>query len=94
MTRPPLPEWAPHEMLAPNVLTIPIDTAIVDEFAELAGTAESDADYCIFRPPWVAKTRHAVPPMSMVLNPSAARPANWSIGLAGALEERSANLPS
>jgi len=46
-----------HEMLAPNVLTIPVDTAVVDEFAELAGTAQSDADYCIFRPPWGSDIR-------------------------------------
>src|SRR4051794_27925841 len=46
-----------HEMLAPNVLTVAVDRAVVNQFADLARTAESDPDYCIFRPPWGSDIR-------------------------------------
>ena len=46
-----------HEMLAPNVLRIPIDTAIVDEFRNLAGDSKIGAGYQSYRPPWSSDIR-------------------------------------
>lgn len=40
------------ELLAPNVLTVPVDSAIVDEFGTLADLAGDDDDYAIIKPPW------------------------------------------
>ena len=46
-----------HDWLAPNVFTVPVDTGIVSEFAELAETAESDSNYCTLKPEWKSDIR-------------------------------------
>jgi hypothetical protein len=46
-----------QELLAPNVLTIPVDPGVVGEFAELARTAEADPEYCTIRPSWNSDIR-------------------------------------
>jgi hypothetical protein len=46
-----------HDMLAPNVFTMPVDEGVVAEFAELARTAETDAEYCTLRPQWNSDIR-------------------------------------
>ena len=48
-------------MLAPNVLTVPVDIQVVGEFAELARTAESDSEYCTLRPTWNSDIRWISP---------------------------------
>ena len=45
------------ELLAPNVLTVPIDGAIVAEFEELAGSAHSDPEYLSRQPKWNSDIR-------------------------------------
>jgi hypothetical protein len=39
-----------HEMLAPNVLTVPADLDVVNEFAELGRSADPGPDYCTVMP--------------------------------------------
>jgi hypothetical protein len=39
-----------HELLAPNVLTVPVDKSIVDEFTELALRPDPGPDYCTITP--------------------------------------------
>jgi hypothetical protein len=46
-----------QDLLAPNVFTIPVDERIVDEFVELARTAESDPQFLTFRPQWNSDIR-------------------------------------
>jgi hypothetical protein len=50
-----------QEMLAPNVLTVPVDRDVVGEFAELAHTAGSDPEYCTLRPSWSSDIRWISP---------------------------------
>jgi len=50
-----------HEMLAPNIMTVPIDTGVVAQFEELARTAEGDPDYCTLRPRWSSDIRWISP---------------------------------
>jgi len=45
------------EMLAPNVFTMAVDQAIVQEFAGLAQTAEADPEFCTQRPEWNSDIR-------------------------------------
>jgi hypothetical protein len=53
-----------HEMLAPNVLTVTVDPAIVGEFEGLARTAEDDPEYCTLRPRWNSDIRWISPESS------------------------------
>ena len=53
----PLKHFLNPDLLAPNVLTIPVDAGVVASFAHLARTAETDADYCTLRPPWNSDMR-------------------------------------
>lgn len=46
-----------QEMLAPNVLTCPVDQEIVSEFKELVSTAPSDRNYSTYRPSWNSDIR-------------------------------------
>jgi len=46
-----------HDLLAPNVLTVPIDLEIVREFEDLAGRADPGPDYCAYRPSWNSDIR-------------------------------------
>ncbi|HEX5238291.1 MAG TPA: hypothetical protein VFW39_07510 [Sphingomicrobium sp.] len=50
-----------QEMLAPNVLTVPVDMDVIGEFVELADTAESDPEYCTLRPTWKSDIRWISP---------------------------------
>lgn len=45
------------ELLAPNVFTMPVDTGVIAQFADLAATAESDPAYCTLRPEWNSDIR-------------------------------------
>ena len=46
-----------HDLLAPSVLTVPIDLEIVREFEDLAGRADTGPDYCTYRPSWNSDIR-------------------------------------
>lgn len=50
-----------HEMLAPNVFTVPLDLGIVREFETLAQTAETDPGYGVVRPKWHSDIRWISP---------------------------------
>lgn len=50
-----------QELLAPNVLTVPVDASIVDEFKSLVGTADSDPRYSTYRPNWNSDIRWISP---------------------------------
>lgn len=45
------------ELLAPNVFTMPVDEAVVAEFAELAQKTELGSEYCVRRPDWKSDIR-------------------------------------
>lgn len=46
-----------HEMLAPNVMTVPLDLDVVQEFEGLGAITQADADFGIFRPAWSSDIR-------------------------------------
>ena len=46
-----------HDLLAPNVLTIPVEERIVAEFEDLAQAADPGPNYSVFRPPWSSDIR-------------------------------------
>jgi hypothetical protein len=46
----PLKHFLNQELLAPNVLTVPVDTAIVAEFEDLARSEDPGPDYRIVKP--------------------------------------------
>ena len=50
-----------HELLAPNVTTVAVDHAIVEEFAPLAAQDLPPMDFCVTRPPWHSDMRWISP---------------------------------
>jgi hypothetical protein len=50
-----------ERLLAPNVLTVPVDRTIVRELADVAAAGLSKADFCITRPPWQSDVRWISP---------------------------------
>lgn len=50
-----------RELIAPNVLTVPMDVDIIREFEELAQTAEADPEYGVVMPKWDSDIRWISP---------------------------------
>jgi hypothetical protein len=50
-----------ERLLAPNVLTVPIDRAIVGELADVAAAGVPKSDFCTTRPPWQSDVRWISP---------------------------------
>jgi hypothetical protein len=48
-------------LLAPNVMTVPVDFSIVQELAPLASSTLSKAEFCVARPPWRSDVRWISP---------------------------------
>ena len=46
-----------HELLAPNVLRVPVDVSVIDEFRTLADGRETGSGYQTYRPPWSSDIR-------------------------------------
>lgn len=50
-----------ESLLAPNVMTVPVDYGTVQELAPLASPSLPKAEYCIARPPWRSDVRWVSP---------------------------------